>query len=383
MTRNIQWTDDFLEQQRRRSDPLADEVVAQIVAHSGPEQARRLFDLLIRRLETPVSELPPVVGDFIQATHRLPAWTDWQQVDLAHGLFLDHGPKFLLVLYYKSLPLLYSCAHGAQVLVRTSRLTNEDQSLKIFARRIAETGQFLIDVMTAGGLRGGQGIQSIQKVRLIHAAIRHFVQQEEWETEKYGHPINQEDMAVTLMTFSIALIDALQQWGIEEDNERLEAFLHTWTAIGHNMGVENSLLPANLQEARLLMDRILQRQSAPSEAGRLLTRALTDFAKDILPSEKLQAAPEAFIRYFIGEKRARMLGITPNYGCLSFLGPQILRYFFRLGERLEDKVDGPVSQALDLLSRRLALAMVDFFNDYKGREFRVPEAMERAWREGR
>jgi len=379
MSQSTLWTDDFLDQQRRRSDPLADEVVAQIVSQSGPEEARKLFDLLIRRLETPVSELPPVVGDFIQATRRLPAWTDWQQVDLAQGLFLDHGPKFLVVLYFKSLPLLYSCAHGAQVLVRTSRLTNEDRSLKIFARRIAETGQFLIDVMTAGGLRGGQGIQSIQKVRLIHAAIRHFVHREGWDAEQYGQPINQEDMALTLMTFSIALIDALQQWGIEEPPERLQAFLHTWTAIGHNMGVEDSLLPSSLEEGRLLMDRILQRQSASSEAGQLLTRALTDFSRNLLPSDKLQAAPDAFIRYFIGEERAGMLGIAPNYGCLSFLGPQLLRSLFRLGERLEDKVEGPVSATLDLLSRRMALALVDLFNDYKGRTFRVPEAMERAW----
>jgi hypothetical protein len=373
------WPDALLDQQRQHADPLADEVVAQIVAQQGPEESLRLFDTLIRHLETPVEALPPVVNDFIRATRQLPAWTDWEKVATAHKLFLDHGPKFLIVLYYKSLPLLYSDAKGAEVLVRTSRLTHEDRSLKIFARRIAETGQFLIDVMTRGGLRDGLGIRSIQKVRLIHASIRHFLDLEGWDDAQLGRPINQEDMAATLMTFSVALIDALEQFDIEERPERLEAFFHTWTAIGHNMGVRNELLPASLDEGRQLLARILERQSQSSEAGQLLTKALADFGRETLHSDKLQAAPEAFIRFFIGEERARLLGVAPTYGCLASLAPELLGSFFRLGERLEDNIEGPVSLALDLISRKTALAMVDHFNKFKGRKFHIPEEMGKAW----
>lgn len=373
------WPDTLLDQQRQHADPLADEVVAQIVAQEGPEESRRLFDTLIRHLETPVDTLPPVINDFILATRQLPEWTDWKKVDMAHNLFLDHGPKFLIALYYKSLPLLYSDAKGAEVLVRTSRLTREDRSLKIFARRIAETGQFLIDVMTRGGLREGPGIRSIQKVRLIHASIRHFLNQEGWNDEALGRPINQEDMAITLMTFSVALTDALEQFDIEERSERLEAFLHTWTAIGHNMGVRAELLPRNLEEGQQLLARILERQSASSEAGQLLTDALIDFGRETLQSDKLKAAPDAFIRFFIGQERARLLGIAPNYGCLAFLAPELLRSVFRIGERLEDKIEGPISLALDHLSRKTALAMVDHFNKFKGRKFHIPDEMGKAW----
>ena len=374
------WNDTLLDALRRRADPLADEVVAEIVAREGPGEARRLFDALIRRLEMPLGAFPSVIDDYLQATRQLPAWADREQVRQAQEYFLDHGPKLLFVLYFKSLPLLYCCAHGAAVLVRTSRLTHDDRSLRIFARRIAETGQFLIDVMTAGGLEaGGTGIQSIQKVRLIHAAIRHFVGREDWDTATRGQPINQEDMAVTLMTFSIALTDALDQFGIEEAPPRADAFFHTWRAIGHNLGLRAELLPADRAAGRRLLARILERQSAASPAGRLLTEALVDFARQLAPTERLRAAPEAFIRYLIGEQHARQLGLQAPAGCLGIALPKMLRTAFRLGERLEDRLDEPLQRVLDLASRQVTLHMVDVFNRYKGRNFHIPDGMRRAW----
>jgi hypothetical protein len=59
---------------RHQADPLADEVVAEVVAREGPDEARRLFDALIRQLEMPLGAFPPVIDDYLQATRRLPAW---------------------------------------------------------------------------------------------------------------------------------------------------------------------------------------------------------------------------------------------------------------------------------------------------------------------
>lgn len=191
------WTNAFLDRMRHTADPLADRAVAQLVEQKGREEAKRIFDLLIRRIELPEEELPGSLRGYWEATRQLPDWVDEGRVERAHALFLDHGTKLLLFLYYKSLPLLYCCKHGAQVLVQTSRLTHNSEDITIFTRRIAETGQFLIHVMTPGGLKpGGVGIQSIQKVRLIHAAIRHFILPQRWDAQQLGGPINQEDLAV-------------------------------------------------------------------------------------------------------------------------------------------------------------------------------------------
>lgn len=373
-------TDLRLDELRLIADPPADAVLTQLIDQQGPAEARRLFDELIRNLDMPTGELLPAAAGLMENTARLPDWADPGQVRLAHDLFLDHGPKFLLVLYYQSLPLLYLDAKGAPVLIKTSRLTNEDRSLRIFARRIAETGQFLVDTMTPGELQpGGRGITAIQKVRLIHAAIRQFIPPEEWDEATLGKPINQEDMALTLLTFSVVLTEAMTKFGLALTDEQQQAFLHTWKAIGHNLGLLPELLPADHQEGVALLEKILARHAAESEAGKLLTASLLDFAREHFPQKELQQAPESLIRYFLGPERAQMLGIQPNYGCLAWLLPEVLRSAFNLGERLEDKAGEPLRLLLNHLSRRTTRAMVNYFNVYKGRPFDLSDQLKAAW----
>ncbi len=369
-----------LDQLRQVADPPADEVLQRLVAEQGDGEARRLFDQLIRDLDLPATSLFPAAADFLEATRELPEWADFAQIDRAHALFMDHGPKFLLVLYFKSLPLLYLDARGARVLVQTSRLTNEDRSLRIFARRIAETGQFLLDVMAPGSLApGGRGVQAIQKVRLIHAAIRRFIPEGAWDATEWGRPINQEDLALTLMSFSVVLTDALNQWGIVESDTNRSAFLHTWKAIGFNLGVQPELLPEDQTEGLALLDKILDRQAAASEGGQLLTRSLLEFSREHFSREALRTTPESLVRFLIGAERARLLGISADIGCFAWLIPEAIRAYFSWGERLEDKAEGPLRDLIDHLSVRMARAMVNYFNVYKGRPFSIPEQMKRAW----
>ncbi|MCB0550301.1 MAG: DUF2236 domain-containing protein [Phaeodactylibacter sp.] len=374
------WTNSALDAFRYQGDPEADEAMALILANKGKEEAYRIFDVLIRNIEMPVLQLPVEVRPFLAATDSLPDSTDPEAIADAHRFFLDHGAKCLFLLYYKSLPLLYCMHKGAPVLTRTSRLTNNDKSQRIFARRIAETGQFLIDVMTPGELTiRGRGIRAIQKVRLIHAAIRQFIREDGWDEQQLGLPINQEDMAMTLMTFSVAVLDGLEKFGIQEPRPLQEAYLQTWKAIGHNLGINEALLPDSVADGRLLMNTIMARQAAASADGQLLTQALVDFAQSVLKNEKLALAPETLIRFLIGEEYAGMLGLQPRGGCLTAALPHALRALFRLGERLEDKIEAPLDEVLKLLSQQTVRAMVGYFDNYKGRNFQIPQAMQTEW----
>lgn len=376
----MKWNNEFLDRKRQLADPLADAVVEKIVQESGEKEAFHIFDLLIKNIEMPVDELPDEVSDFVISTNQLPEWADPLKINMARDLFLDHGPKFLLFLFYKSLPLLYTDIKGAEVLVRTSRLTHNAEDITIFTRRIAETGQFMIDVMSEDGLKpGGLGIQSIQKVRLIHAAIRRFVKQSDWNTDTFGEPINQEDMAITLMTFSISPITALVRIGIHESDERLQAYLHSWCAIGELLGINRDLLPETLEEAQHLLDKILERQSGSSEAGILLAKALVQFSRETFPKDRLDDAPVYIIRSLIGRERADMLEIYPKYSILGITVPLFLRKLFNLTERLEDKIDGPVRMVIDRVSDEIVRAMVGYFDNYKQRKFSISEEMKNRW----
>ena len=367
-------SNDFLTAKRQIGDPLSDETLQKIIAEKGPGEAKKLFDLLIGQIEMPVAELPTVAQDFIAATNALPAWTDWNKVKLANDLFLDHGPKFLVFLYYRSLPILYSCANGAKVLVQAGRLTHQESDKhKIFARRIAETGQFMLEVMKPGNLRpGGSGIQAIQKIRLIHAAIRAFTPKEKWDAVAFGVPINQEDLAITLLTFSVVLTDALERFGISEKEEIVEGFLHTWTAIGSLLGIEEDLLPSDVATAHALLEAILQRQSKASEEGQLLTKALLDFSMEILP-ERVHNIPTLLLFHLNGKEMCERLGVQTTPGCLGSLVPDFLKGLFRISERLEDRVKEPMHDFLKMFGTLITRAMVSYFDKYEKRQLELPK----------
>jgi hypothetical protein len=137
-------------------------------------------------------------------------------------------------------------------------------------------------------------------------------------------------------------------------------------------------LPESLEDARALLQTILQRQAAESEAGKLLAQALIEFAKTNLPTD-FERAPELLMAHLIGREQAVQLGINTHAGCLGTLLPEFIKAYFNWGERLEDKLQGPVNLFIQHLARRTTQAMVNYFDNYKSRHFEIPESLQRAW----
>lgn len=374
-----QWTDTWLDQARLRTDPTADAVITAIVNEYGPGKAKEIFDILIRNVGIPYEQLPEQTQHFFNHLEQLPAWADKDKIRLAEKVFLDHGPKFLVFLYYKSLPTLYACKNGAPVLTHTGRLAVDREGHEKFTRRIAETGQFLLDVMTKDGLTdGGKGVNAILKVRLIHAAIRNFILLGEWDTPALGKPINQEDLAITLMTFSISMIDSMPKFGLDLSEREADAFLHAWKVAGHLMGLEAALLPDSVEAGRYLHDKILSRQAGPSEDGYILTQALITFVERVAPGKVLDPAPQILMRYLIGDQLADMLGVESRKGCLGWLVPRSLRTLFSYTERMEDRQE-PVAWVMERVATHLLEKMVGYFDNYKGRQFEISPELRRHW----
>lgn len=369
----------LLNEKRKIADPELDPLLEELVRQKGLSAAKALFDHLIRTIELPVRELPAPLQSFIQQKRQWPDWAEPTKLEIAHRLFIDHGPKFLLLLYFKSLPTLYACRKGAQVLVQTGRLAHDRESLEIFSRRVAETGQFLVEVMAPGALRPqGPALDYLLKVRIIHSAIRQFIRLGEWDADEYGEPINQEDQALTLLSFGWMPLEGVEKFGIPLSENEKAAYLHAWRVAGHFLGVQPDVLTDNTGQAQLLQRTILQRQVAPSEAGRLLTEALVQFVNRNLPMKELRGGPEMLLHFCLDDHITEALGIRRPYGCLGRLLPVFLQKLFRLEESLEDR-STPLRVLLQLLAQEMMRRMVGFFNHYKDRPFHVPESLQRTW----
>lgn len=380
MYSNSNITNVFLDKKRMTGDPEADQLLDLVVKNHSVPGAKQWFDSLIREVELPMNKLPEEIQQFVANYNVLPSWADISKIKLAQELFIDHGPKFLLFLYFKSLPLLYSMKNGVQVLVKTGRLAHDPKSETVFTRRIAETGQYLLEVMSPDGFHGEKAAVFITlKIRLIHASIRHFIGTGAWNDDILGKPINQEDLAATLMTFSYSMIESLEQFHVPVTKREADAFQHFWRIIGFYMGIDDDLLPDTSDEASYLLNRILERQSARSKEGSLMAHALISFVRSRIDSGLLKSSPEILIRFLTGNEIARNIGLTrTRWWWLTYLLPAFLKTWFRVGETLEDRVPS-LERFADQASIKLVDAMVNYFDEYKQRTFRIPGALLGKW----
>jgi ER-bound oxygenase mpaB/B'/Rubber oxygenase, catalytic domain len=319
--------DAFLDALRREGDRPADEVVRQFIDNELDADAGGLMHALIARGAGSMStdEASPTLKKFADDRPPLPAWVDTKMLERGQELFALFIPQLGLGLWMASLPAGYAGAHGAAVLTHTARLVSDPK------RRFLETGQFIIDVMTPGGLEpGADGSRDIRHVRLMHAAARHLLTDPRdlpgavpFDVAKFGQPINQEDLLGTLFTFSIIGLQVLERGGVRVTDDDAECYVHTWSVIGHLMGIRADLLPLNRTDAAIVFARIQRRNYTRSSAGQELTTAAIEVMQELLALRLLRGVPAAGIREYLGNEIADLLAVPKAHVTrLVFLPPR-------------------------------------------------------------
>jgi hypothetical protein len=307
------WTAQSLEAARLVGDPIADPVIKQLFESGGTGVVNDLMRKLVDNDGLPPEKLPPIVRDYVESTADVRG-LESEQVALGEQLFARLGPEMLTVLGFYGLPMDYAAGKGVRVLYRTAYLSKRP------IRRVLETTQMVVDVMAPGGLGpSGRGVRAAQKVRLMHAAVRHLIQNDSsspWNTVELGVPINQEDLAGTLMTFGYIVLAGLERLGFEVSAVEREAYFQCWMEIGRIMGVRADLIPANVDEGRTLAQQIFRAQGQSSSEGKELASALVKGYQQLLP-EALHGMPASMMHFFLqpesltGRNVAEMLGLPP------------------------------------------------------------------------
>jgi hypothetical protein len=364
-------TDPILDAARMRGDALADATVATIFKAGDTAAVARLMATLMRDDQIPIEFAAPVV-EYFAAT----ALIDERSAESAAAgerIFSEYGPEIMMLLCCYSLPSSYAAKKGVQVLHRTAYLAKRPN------RRLFETAQFIVDVMSPGGLgRDGKGMRSAQKVRLMHAAIRHLIRNDSampWAADELGVPINQEDLLGTLMTFTWLILDGLTRLGIKLSAQEQQAYLETWLVVGELMGIEPQLLPHTVEDAIAVTALIEKRQVADSPQGREMMAALLGMMQTNLP-HPFQSMPGCLIREFLPADVATFLGV-PSHP----LREELIR--------LTDEAIRPLQRFIDLEAKRHALVrsfsihllrwMLHVELDGQPARFALPDALQEDW----
>ncbi|WP_420147117.1 oxygenase MpaB family protein [Spirosoma sp.] len=373
-----QWTTEFLESKRQRTDPLADNVVDQIMERHQQGEINRLFSIIVQDDGTLPPDLPPEVRDYFEKTADLPPWADKDLMALGQQMYIRHGVLIGVLLSFKSLPECYACAKGAMVLYMTGRLNEHNGSYNAFSRRIAETAEFVMYTMLPGGLSPrGRGIRAAQKVRLIHAVIRYYLRQHNWDATQYDEPINQEDMAGTLMAFSALILEGLELINVQLNDAEKEAYMHCWRIIGYLMGVDEDLLPNNAADGLALGHAILKHQAAPSEQGNVLMAALLGFIQTLSPSFIDPQTNVEMMRFTMGNELADLLGVPPaSQPDIDKLAGRV-RLVAEVGEVLDHTL--LLAMLIQGVSRLLLEAQIKYMDPNGRLDFYLPESLTKSW----
>ncbi len=375
------WTDEFLDQMRLRQDPFADEVIGAVYEAEGLVGLRRLLGTMTHS-DLPVPEgLPAIAADYFAHTDDPPPWVDEARARFGAETFGFLAFAMIAALFTAALPEAYCAADGARVLVQTGRLERDIDN------RILETAQFIMDVMGDEGLEPeGRGLRTAQKIRLIHAAVRHLISHHRplWNVDAFGLPINQEDMAGTLLTFSVIVTEGMRRLRIELDVQQQEAYMHAWRVIGYAMGLHPELIPDNVIEARILMRKIRRRQQHASEHGQELAESLLRAMRKYLPFYAPRAMPDVMVRHMIGDARADMLAI-PRHPFWHAVFAWVLRLADRYGWfSATPKGIDPESrygkQRIGAIGRfNMQMVRKVIYAQRRGKkvEFRIPESLRR------
>jgi hypothetical protein len=388
------WTDEKLEQLRQQGDARADQMIARVFAEGDVAAVNQVFTHFLEN-NAPVAPLPPDVIQFLTATSVLPPWTDRNKLAMAEALFLDQGPLILLALNCASLPECYINGDEAEVLGVTNRLKG-----KRAYRRIQETAQLVVDVLGSGAFTTttGAGIAATQRVRVLHAGMRHLIAStkpfevtptqdpllqrlNDYEALRTaGTPINQKELAYTLCTFSYVVLRSLRRLGVEITGDQLDAYVHCWSVAGHLLGIQDELIPVDFAQAEALFTRLKANQYRPTKEGSALAQSLRTFMAEVLGLPWVGGQVATFLMRTLLDERTAVDLTIGRLNLLDRLVVLLLRLVVWNVDQLQKDVDRTnLRPLLQWAEERIIVGLTAMPQEWQGRLFEIPPNLKSHW----
>jgi hypothetical protein len=265
---------DFVAASVSDGDPMADAAVA---AMRGAHVPQATVNNLLRG-GAPLSPVPAPVREFIESLRVVPDWVEWERVDAGSRAVLAIGFVWMqLLLGPSSLVNTYRPPGLARVLGATGGLVSDA------SRRLQETGAWLTVATHPGHLRVGEpGWVATAQVRLLHARVRARLLNGGWDVDEWGVPINQADLARTLLDFTVTPMAALDRLGVGLTSRERDGVHHLFRLIAHLIGVDVSLQVDSDAEAKALAGLLEVLNGPPDAEARALAEAMIEAYVELL-----------------------------------------------------------------------------------------------------
>ena len=137
-----------------------------------------------------------------------------------------------------------------------------------------------------------------------------------WDSEQYGEPINQEDMMVTLLSFSVSVLDTIEKTTLGGSLTRADedAYIHLWRYIGYLIGVHEDYNPCTDKEnACGLMESAVLHLLKPDDRSGELARHLLMSVANRPPLYFSYEMHSETARSLLGHELSDALGIVRDF----------------------------------------------------------------------
>lgn len=275
---------------------------------TGTTQMRPLFEKALAEGVDNVPDAPEPLREFFIGVEATPAWVDREKLRKGQRALLRGGSDGMSIARDVSLLGGYQFSGFNKTLLRTGALEKGSN------QRFAETMQWAMDVISDGGLDPlGVGYRSTLHVRLIHAFVRrHVAEMPDWRADQWGLPVNQTDMAATLVGALVAPPIASLALGIVPAPGELDAIAHLTRYVGWLIGVEDEWLPRSFRDSVRVLYHTSTALAVPDETTQQL-------------SVPMAADPLAWHYRGIQGLRRRLAWAQHLSITSAFLGPSAMR----------------------------------------------------------
>ena len=238
----------------------------------GIDRTRPMFDRALAHGIDSVPQAPEPLRAFFVRIEAVPDWVDADLLRRGQRALRAGGADGMYVARDVSLLGGYQFSGFNKTLLRTGALEKGSNT------RFAETNQWALDVIADGELiPHGVGYQSTIRVRLIHAFVRrHVSAMADWRADEWGLPVNQTDMAATLVGALIAPPLGAMGMGLLTAPADLDAIAHVTRYVGWLIGVDDEWLPHSFRDGIRVLYHTVTALSNPDESSKQLAMPMVN-----------------------------------------------------------------------------------------------------------
>jgi hypothetical protein len=232
-------------------DPVAETFLAEVFAgREGRINGRKLLDQAIDHGIDSVPNAPASMQALFEEFETIPDWVNPKLVEQGAAIWRRWGTDLFGVAGAGTLEMYTESAIAIPLSLAGGYAG--DNAL----RRFLETVKFWLDVSEPGALLnlGTEGRGTALRVRVMHVSVRARVAgHPEWDAERWGLPISQAYMEMTLLGGSIGPALAMWQFGYQTTGSEIRALLHFQRFMGHLLGVHPRWYPETVRESIQLL----------------------------------------------------------------------------------------------------------------------------------